>query len=217
MPRPLRFVDRLLRDAPAAGGVGPGLAAVAAGGMAYGAVMGAFGGLTGDRPLQILFSAVKVPLLILATTALAMPSFFVVNALLGLRADFPVAARAVVGTQAAVAVVLAVLAPYTALWYLSTADYGEALLFNAGMFAVASGAAQWVLRRRYAPLEARDPRHRTVRRAWLGVYAFVGIQMGWVLRPFVGSPGGPVRFFREEAWGNAYVVVFDLAWGVLFR
>ena len=28
-------------------------------------------------------------------------------------------------------------------------------------------------------------------RAWLGVYAFVGIQMGWVLRPFVGQPDRP--------------------------
>jgi len=41
-------------------------------------------------------------------------------------------------------------------------------------------------------------------------YAFVGIQMAWLLRPFVGAPNTPVRFFREEAWGNAYVVVVKL-------
>jgi hypothetical protein len=41
-------------------------------------------------------------------------------------------------------------------------------------------------------------------RGWLVIYAFVGIQMGWVLRPFVGVPGRPVTFFREGAWGNAY-------------
>ena len=36
--------------------------------------------------------------------------------------------------------------------------------------------------------------------------------MSWVLRPFIGCPGMPVRFFREGSWGHAYVVVFDLVW-----
>lgn len=213
MPHPLRTVDRMLRGS--ADRVWPGLAAVAAGGAAYGAVMGAFGGLGGDRPLQVAFSAAKVPLLILVTTALAMPSFFVINTLLGLRNDFPEVVRAVSATQAAVAVVLASLAPYTAVWYASTRDYHEATLFNALMFGVASLAAQWVLRRRYAPLVARNPRHRLTLRAWLGVYAFVGIQMGWVLRPFIGEPGRPVTFFRSDTWGNAYVVVAETAWRAL--
>ena len=114
-------------------------------------------------------------------------------------------------TQAAVAVVLAGLAPYTALWYASTRDYHEATLFNALMFGVASLSAQWVLRRRYAPLIARDGRHRWVMWGWLGAYAFVGIQMGWVLRPFIGQPGRPVTFFRTDTWGNAYVIVAETA------
>jgi hypothetical protein len=213
MRRALRFIDQFLRGATGAGarplGAWQGLGVVVVGGVAYGAVMGAFGGWGGDRPLQILFSAVKVPLLILVTTAIALPSFFVLNTLLGLRDDFREAARAVAATQAAVAVVLASLAPYTALWYASTRDYHEATLFNALMFGVASFAAQWVLRRRYAALVARNPRHRVMLRVWLGVYAFVGIQMGWILRPFIGQPGRPVTFFRSDTWGNAYVVVFD--------
>jgi hypothetical protein len=31
--------------------------------------------------------------------------------------------------------------------------------------------------------------------------------MGWALRPFVGDPAQPTRFFREDAWGNAYVIL----------
>ncbi len=64
-----------------------------------------------------------------------------------------------------------------------------------------------MLRRAYRPLIARDVRHRSLMRGWLLIYAFVGIQMAWVLRPFVGSPTSPTRFFRAEAWGNAYVEV----------
>jgi len=34
--------------------------------------------------------------------------------------------------------------------------------------------------------------------------------MGYVLRPFVGNPNIDVTFFREGAWGNAYVVVAEV-------
>ena len=85
------------------------------------------------------------------------------------------------------------------------------------MFTVASVSAQWVLRRRYAPLITRNKRHRLMLRAWLGVYAFVGIQMAWVLRPFIGQPGRPVTFFREDTWGNAYVILFEIAWRTITR
>jgi len=66
------------------------------------------------------------------------------------------------------------------------------------------------VRRYYAPLIRRSPRHRLLLRVWFFLYAFVGIQMGWVLRPFIGTPHLPVTFFRSEAWGNAYVVVAGL-------
>ncbi|VTR94685.1 ABC-type transport system protein OS=Hyalangium minutum GN=DB31_5780 PE=4 SV=1 [Gemmata massiliana] len=217
----LRFVDRLLRSATlhrrshVHEGAGTGLAIVVIGGAAYGAVMGCFGGFGSERSLQIIFSAVKVPLLFAVTTVLAMPSFFILNSLLGLRDDFAEAVRAVVVTQSAVAIVLASLAPYTALWYASTIDYNEAFVFNALMFAVASASAQWVLRRRYAPLIARNPLHHVMLWGWLVVYAFVGIQMGWVLRPFIGQPGLAPTFFRDGAWGNAYVVVLESMWRVL--
>lgn len=211
----LRHVEAVLRGrgSPAAT-----LAAVGWTGAVYGAVMGAFGGLTSDRAAQIGYSAVKVPLLLLTTTALALPSFFVVNTLAGLRADFPAAIRAVIGSQGAVALILASLAPYTAVWYLCTAGYYDAIAFNGLMFAAASGAAQWDSRRRYAPLIDRDRRHRWVMRAWVVVYAFVGVQMGWVLRPFVGDPQMPPTFFRPGAWGgNAYVAVAESVWNAVAK
>lgn len=193
------------------------LLAVVLGGGFYGAVMGAFGGLSADRAIQVVYSAVKVPILLLATTLLATPSFFVLNTLAGLRSDFGTAFRAVLGTQAAIAIVLATLAPYTAVWYLSTTDYHEATTFNAAMFAIASFAAQWQLRRRYAALEARNRTHRLLRRVWVFLYAFVGIQMGWFLRPFIGDPSRPPSFFRVDAWGNAYVVVAETVWKAIAR
>jgi hypothetical protein len=172
-------------------------------GLFYGGVMGAFGG----RGLQVVYSALKVPLLLLATLALSLPSYFVINTLLGLRADFAEALRSIVASQAALTIVLAALAPLTIFWYVSSAHYYAAVLFNAAMFAVASLASQVVLARGYGPLIARNTKHRWMLRTWIFIYAFVGIQMGWILRPFVGAPRQPVQFFRGGALENAYLIV----------
>jgi hypothetical protein len=181
-------------------------------GLGYGAVMGTFGGFAAARLPQIAYSALKVPLLLTVTFLVSLPSFFVLNTLLGLRADFRQVLGALVATQAGLTVVLLSLAPFTVLWYASAANYDYALIFNGGMFAVASLTAQWLLRRRYQPLIARHPRHRTLLRVWLLIYVFVGIQMAWVLRPFLGNPDLPVQFFRREAWGNAYEFIARMLW-----
>jgi hypothetical protein len=185
-------------------------------GAIYGGVMGCFGGVTGDRKLQILISAAKVPLLLLVTFAISLPSFFVVNTLAGLRSDFPAVVRVLSGSQAVLAIVLAALAPYTLLWYVSFGNYSWALLFNGLMFAVATCSAQWTLRHAYRPLIAMQPRHRWQLRMWLFLYAFVAIQMAWVLRPFVGAPDMPIQFFRQDSWGNAYMFVGRMIWQTIW-
>jgi hypothetical protein len=184
-------------------------------GMFYGGVMGSYGGIAGSRIAQVVYSAVKVPLLLFATFLLSLPSLFVTNTLLGLRSDFPRALRALLSTQAGLTVIRAALAPFTVFWYVSGSAYQPAILFNGLMFGVASFSAQWMLRRSYAPLVRANPKHRWMLRAWLVIYVFVGIQMGWVLRPFIGNPAAPVQFFREEAWSNAYEVVIEMIWDVL--
>jgi hypothetical protein len=184
-------------------------------GIFYGSVMGTYGGVGGDRAWQVLYSAVKVPFLLFVTFTLSLPSFFVINTLLGLRDDFPRVLRALMATQAGLTVILSALAPFTAFWYASGSGYYPAILFNGLMFAVASFSAQWMLRRDYRPLIHSNPKHRWMLRAWIVIYVFVGIQMGWVLRPFIGNPDAAVEFFREGSWSNAYEVVIQMIWEVL--
>jgi len=186
-------------------------------GFLYGAVMGCYGGVAGDRWRQVLYSALKVPMLLLVTFLLGLPSFRVLNALFGLSGDFRQALGALIATQAGLTIVLASLAPFTALWYASFTDYRIALLFNAGMFAIASFTGQWQLRRRYKSLITRNPRHRALLRLWLAIYIFVAIQMAWVLRPFLGNPDLPVSFFRKDCLGNAYVEVATIVWQTIHK
>jgi len=198
---------RFAVEAPVRGRLGELFLLVVLCGGFYGAVMASFTGLAADRWPQLLYVALKVPLLLLVSFALCLPSFFVLNTVGGLRDDFGQVLRAVIATQSCVALVLASLAPITLFFYATTRDYTTALNFNGVVFAVASLAAQLVLRRYYQPLIRLSPRHRVMMRLWLGLYVFVAIQMAWVLRPFIGNPALPVTFFRDEQWGNAYVEV----------
>ncbi len=214
----LENADRLLRGEPfpvGARALRLLTAYVVICGFLYGSVMGAFGGVTGDRLWQVLYSAAKVPLLLGVSFFIALPSFFVLNTLLGVRADFRDVLRALGASQASLGIILLCLAPYTLLWYASSASYPDAVMFNGVMFAIASVAAQRTLYRSYVPLIRRNPAHRWLARCWILLYVFVGIQMAWVLRPFVGHPDLPTQFFRQESWGNAYVVVAQLVWRVL--
>jgi hypothetical protein len=48
---------------------------------------------------------------------------------------------------------------------------------------------------------------RNVVRLWILIYAFVGSQMAWTLRPFIGAPGLDFELFRQLG-GNFYANVF---------
>ncbi|MEX0655728.1 MAG: hypothetical protein WD534_08680 [Phycisphaeraceae bacterium] len=53
-----------------------------------------------------------------------------------------------------------------------------------------------------------DRRARAVFRIWVVVFALIGAQMSWVLRPFIGNPGQPFTWFRARE-GNFFLAVAD--------
>lgn len=175
---------------------------------AYGVAMGSFSAYSVERLAFPVLSAIKLPVLILASAAICLPGFFVINAAAGLRDDFRESLRAIAAAQAAVALALCSAAPIILVVYSGMESHRAALMANMAVFTLAAGVGQLVMVRRYRPLVRRSPRHRAMLGAWLGLYAFVGIQMGWTLRPFVGTPGTPVQVFRDGAFTNAYVAVW---------
>ncbi len=66
------------------------------------------------------------------------------------------------------------------------------------------------------PLENRvlSGHVKTVFRIWVIVFALVGAQMGWVLRPFIGNPEMPFTFFRGRE-SNFFMAVLQML-GKLF-
>ena len=223
----LRVVDFVLRRGHREGDVLPirqVFAMLIIFGPIYGLAMGSYNWVISNRSFaeqipQMLYSAIKVPLLLTVTLLVAIPSFFVVNTLMGLRDDFHSSIRAIVSAQAGLTIILASLLPLTVFSYVSFSyspvSYQTAVLFNAGMFGLASVSAQLLLRRYYRSLVAKNHRHRLMVRLWIIVYAFVGIQAAYVLRPFIGSPDEPTTFFRRESFQNAYIKIWEMVVQVL--
>lgn len=175
----------------------------------YGFAMGSFN-LDLSRTLYPLFSACKLPIMIFATSLLCLPGYFALSTVLGLRNDLHAALRAIVSSQAAFTLTLASLATFTLFLYANGITHRAAILVNGFMFLVATAVAQAILRKHYAPLLARSRKHAFMLCYWLVAYVFVGVQMGWMLRPFIGTPGIPPTFFRAEPFSNAYIVVLRL-------
>jgi hypothetical protein len=203
----LQRADRLLRGTSLATGWRLSFAYSIVFGLVYGGAMGCYSGLSEERWLQIVYSALKVPLLLLVTFGFALPPFFVLNTLLGVRDDFKAALKAILEMQAGVALILASLAPFTFGLYVSEVKYEFVILFNFALFAVAALSAQIILYRRYRVLIAQRDIHQKLMWAWLACYGFICAQLAWTLRPFVGAPNEPVRFFRENLGGNVYEVL----------
>ena len=181
--------------------------------------MGSYAWATGqyhwrEGIVQVFYSGVKVPLLLFATLLVSLPSFYVFNSLLGLRNDLRESIRNIIVSQATLAITLCSLAPLTMLWYasVSTTDssYAASIMLNAIFFAIASFTSQAALRYRYRTLIQRDPMHRWMLWTWLILFALVGIQMGWIMRPFIGNPNQSPAFLRPGAWDNAYVNVLNI-------
>lgn len=175
----------------------------------YGAVMASYHGVAGERALMVAYGAVKVPLLFLATMAISIPCFYVLNLLAGLGDDFKTVWQGLVDYQMSIALQLLALAPVTAFANVIYADYRTAQVWSTFIFAVASWNARRSLDVCYGPLLAKNKNHATLRRFWFLLYAFVGIQMGWDLRPFVGHPQMEIQFFRDHI-GNAYMEVVGI-------
>lgn len=49
-----------------------------------------------------------------------------------------------------------------------------------------------------SPSAVTRERSESVFRLWIIIYGVVGAQMGWILRPFIGSPDLPFTWFRER-------------------
>jgi hypothetical protein len=181
----------------------------------YGAVLGSWHG-----PRLAVYCALKLPLVLLLTSALTMLLSFITARLQGLPLGFQqVAVLSFMGLAAGSAL-LASLAPVA--WFFTlcapppTAEARTAhnlLYLLHATFVAASGLTGSVmLRKVLETIAASRPAAARVYWSWIVAYALVGGEVAWALRPFVGSVYHPVVFLRDDALdGNVYeFIVTDI-------
>lgn len=176
------------------------------------ALAGFFGFVAGvySGPAQAASAAIKLPFLFFATFAVCFPAFFVVQVLVGSRLRLLQVVVSVLGALALTSVLLAAFVPITAFFLITGANYYFQHLLNIaiagvaglfGMYALHEGLSVVCEKRGVYPRKAL-----TIMRAWAVLFAFVGIQLAWNLRPFLGDRNQPFQLFGRYQ-GNFYAAV----------
>ena len=171
----------------------------------YGLAAGAYAGL-----LQAASAGLKLPVLILVTLMICFPAFFIVQILVGSRLRLLQVLVLVLAALALTSILLVAFTPVTIFFLITGANYYFLQLLHIlivliaglfGMYALHEGLAVVCERRGVYPKKAL-----TIMRVWAVLFAFVGIQLAWNLRPFLGDRGEPFRVFRSYE-GNFYAAI----------
>lgn len=165
----------------------------------FGAVMGAFRG----GP-QIAYSALKLPVSLLATLVVSVPAFFALTLALGGRTRFGALATVTLLAAARGALVLAACAPL--LWFGVDRGLGyhASVMLATAMYVLAGAAALELL------LRGIGGTWRSLFTAMLCGMVFFAVlgQTAWMLRPFFGRPSQhAVPFVRQREGSFADAVM----------
>ncbi len=172
----------------------------------YGAVMGSTHSLW-----QALSSAVKLPALFLATLVVCSPTLYFFNVLFGSNQSLTQNVTLILTAITVTAVLLLSFAPIVLFFLLTTSGYQFFKLLNVGIFAMSGWMGVLFLSQGMQVVSAAGKEGSSSRRVvtwlWILLYGFVGSQMAWTLRPFIGAPSMKFELFRQLG-GNFYSNIF---------
>jgi hypothetical protein len=187
---------------------------------------GCFGAALGcwRAPEQALFAAIKLPLIMLLTAAGNGLLNAMLAPLLGLQIAFRQSFLAILTSFALAAAILGAMSPLAAfvIWNApplqtgandwmhanNSATHAGVLLLLVVTIAFAGIAANLRLLQLLRDLAGQRAAAWRVLLAWLAGNLFLGSQLSWIMRPFIGNPDLPVQFLRDNAFnGNFYETV----------
>ena len=180
----------------------------------YGIVMGLF-----NSPLQGLSSLVKVPALFLLALIICFPALFVINIILGSKLSMGQSLAMLLSAYGITACVLASFAPIGLFFTLIGSSYAFLRLLHVGIFTIAGLAGMIYLNngsKQGCEYHAIYPKLGVrVFKIWVIIFAFVGTQLAWNLRPFLGNKEKPFQILRKQE-SNFYAHIIH-TFGVFVR
>ncbi|HEY1660985.1 MAG TPA: hypothetical protein VGI03_01070 [Verrucomicrobiae bacterium] len=189
------------------------LAVIIFGAGCYGAAMGCW-----RSPEQALYVAIKFPVIILLTTIGNALINAMLAPLLGLNMSFRQSFSAVVMSFTITSAILGAFSPLMIFMVWNAPAmvphaahnpaYSFILLTQVIMITIAGTTGNLRLFQLLVRFSGNRAAALRVLFAWQAINLFLGSQLSWILRPFIGSPTLPVEFLRPDAFhGNFYETV----------
>jgi hypothetical protein len=175
----------------------------------YGATMGMYHSL-----LQAMVSAIKVPLLFLATLAICLPTLHFIGLLFGSTMKFGQSLIILLAGIALTSILLGAFAPISLLFLVSGSEYPFLLLMHVTIFAFCGGAGLYAIQKNFVTIRSQATDGPTASisdqmlKVWMFLYMFVGTQTAFVLSPFIEREPA-FRLFNHPK-GNFYSYVWSI-------
>ena len=164
----------------------------------YGVVMGGYNGV-----LQAISSGLKVPLLFSLSLLICFPAFFILQHVLGSKLGFWQMLTVILSGFVMISLIMASFAPIVLFFLITGGNYDFLKLLHVAIFALASlFGMKTILDGLTFCCEKRNVYPKigvVVFRFWILILAFVGMQLAWNLRPFIGSRNPRSAVFDVQA------------------
>lgn len=171
----------------------------------YGVIMGSYHSF-----LQAIAAGAKVCVLFSLALLICFPAFFIIQYMLGSKLKlFQMVSIVLSGFVLTTAIMLS-FAPIVVIFLLTGSNYYFLQLLHIFIFILSGvfGMKTVVDALRFSCEKKGIYPHTgvVVFRFWVVILAFVGIQLAWNLRPFLGDRGQPFELFRKYE-GNFYTAL----------
>lgn len=169
----------------------------------YGLIMGSYNGFQ-----QALSSGIKLWLLLFVTLTICFPSFYIVQLILGSKITIKQLLVILLSGFVMTTTILLAFAPIVLFFQLSGDNYQFLQLLHVFIFIFAGFFGMRVvleaLKSAFEGTNVYPKIGLNVFRIWVIIFAFVGVQLAWNLRPFIGSKDMKFELVRNNTQGNFY-------------
>jgi hypothetical protein len=171
----------------------------------YGLVMGSYHSF-----MQAIAAGVKVPLLFSLAIVICFPAFYIIQLILGSKLKFQQMVSIILSGFVLSTAIMLSFTPIVIFFLLTGSNYYFLQLLHISIF-ILSGffGMRTIIEALEYSCEKKNIYPKIgvlVFRFWIVIILFVGIQLAWNLRPFLGDTGKPFKLFREYE-GNFYTAL----------
>ena len=170
----------------------------------YGIVLG-----SSNSWQQAGMSALKLPVLFLVTLLICLPTLYFFNLLYGSQLTFAQTATLMMAAVTITGALALAFASISMFFWMTVQDYEFFVVLNVGILGITAWWGLSFLRQGMRYVQGVQAQRGQILVAWIAIYAFVGTQMGWALRPFFGYPGAPIEIVRKMQ-GTFYTGLFNI-------